>query len=368
MNSQDPQETFSPPFCPRPECPEHFPSGKKFWVRNGIEHTQKAPGKNQKYRCTRCGKGFSYNTFSIDFRKKIPGISEEVFTCSLSGMSNNSIAHKIKVAEATVRNRLTFLARQSLLMEKEITPKIQIKESVAYDGFETFTYDQYSPCYINTAVGSDSLFTYSTTFSPLNRKGRMTAEQKVKLKYLVDKHGRYPSNSIYEASLYAFKELQKKSDQSLLLYTDEHKSYTRALTKLKSNKIQHIKISSKMPRTTSNPLFPINHLHRNYRHFFSSQHRETISFQKHEAGLMDKIQLMKTQKNFMKPKFARANKIDPEAGSKSPAMYIGATDRILEFENVFPRRRVITHYELDQMEGDFYEREYQFSRRKIAYL
>lgn len=368
MNTKPHLHSFTPPFCPNFNCTAHFSSNFEAYVKNGLERTQKHPGFNQRFKCLKCGKGFSRNTFDLDFRKKLPGISEEILECSLRGMSNNSIASKLKVAEATVRNRLTYLARQSLLFEKEAIEDLKINEEVAYDGFETFTYDQYSPCYVNTAVGAESMFTYSTTFSPMNRKGRMTEAQKVKLNELIRKHKRYPTNSIAASSEYVFTLLANKTEGCLTLFTDEHLSYVKALKSVGSPKIKHISISSKLPRTTSNPLFPVNHLHRNYRHFFSSQHRETISFQKHEAGLMDKIQLMKVQKNFMRPKFARSSRRYPRAGQDSPAMYLGIAKKVLCFQDVFRQRRFKSHYLLDKVEENFFERRYNFSRRKIRYF
>ena len=359
---------FTPPFCPNSKCLYHQARDYRCYVKNGFERTQKPPHINQRYKCVHCRRGFSRNTFCIDFRKKKPGLGEEILACSLGGMSNNTLASKLKVAEATVRNRLTFLARQALLFEKETSVNLKITEPVAYDGFETFTYDQYSPCYVNTAVGANSMFNYSTTFSPMNRKGRMTQEQKEKLDELLKVHGRYPTNAITKASEYVFKQLKSRSEKALVLFTDEHLSYKKAIRNLRSLKVKHTTISSKEPRTPSNPLFPINHLHRNYRHFFSSQHRETISFQKHEAALMDKIQLMKIYKNFMRPKFTRSSKGDPLAGTNSPAMYIGVAEKVFNFGEVFKGRRFKTHYQLDQVEDSFFERRYEFSRRKIAYL
>lgn len=360
------QESFTPQFCPYEGCLYHFGSHKNFYVKNGFSSTQKPPGLNQKYKCKFCKKGFSENTFSLEFRKKKVGLGEEVLINSMNGMSNNSIAIKLKVSEATIRNRLTLLARQSLLFEKEKHINLQIKEKVAYDGFETFTYDQYSPCYINTAVGSKSMYNYSTTFSPLNRKGRMTNEQKLKLKTLIKLHGRYPTNGISKSSEYVFSLLEKYSVGTLELITDEHLSYKKALKRIRLPSIQHSTIHSSEPRTPSNPLFPINHLHRNYRHFFSSQHRETISFQKHEAGLMEKVQLMKIYKNYMRTKFTRSSNFDPNAGKWSPAMYLNLESKVLEFDEIFKNRRFYSLYKLDEEEVSFYKRRYSFSRRKIA--
>ena len=357
------QIELTPPFCPNSLCTFHFGTSEKFYVKNGWVITDKPPFKNQRYRCKKCLIQFSSNTFSIDFRCRRTNLSEEILHYSLNGMSNNAIAKLLKVCEGTVRDRLRVLATQSLVFEKENYPK-DIKENVAYDGFETFTHSQFSPCYINTAVGSSSMFIYHNTFSPLNRKGRMTNEQKVKNQSLLQKHGPYPRDSVYQESLHILKSLSRRS-HGITLFSDEHKAYARAMNSFPTS-LSHKTISSKAKRTPSNPLFPVNHLHLLYRHCFSGQQRETISFQKNEAALMDKIQLMKVYRNFMSTKFVKKNKFDENANKWSPAMYIGVSERVLEFKDIYNIRRLRTQIYLDEREECFWRRIYPYSRQKIS--
>lgn len=281
----------------------------------------------------------------------------------MNGMSNNSIARLMKVAERTVRNRLGTLARQGLLFEKENFPET-IKEDVAYDGFETFTHSQFSPCYVNTAVGACSHFIYHNTFSPLNRKGRMTSEQKSRNQELIREFGLFPRSSVFEESCYILRSLSNRA-RGFTVFTDEHKSYARAAREV-DLQMNHEMVNSRKRRDQWNPLFPINRLHNLYRHFFSSQQREAIAFQKNEAALMDKIQLMKIYRNYMSPKFVRKNKHDPHAHEKSPAMYVGVAVKVLNFQEIFGERKLYTQVVLDQHEADFLRRSYPFSRQIIA--
>ena len=363
MNKIPDQFKLIPPFCPNSLCVFHLGTNQKFYVKNGWTVTDKPPFRNQRFKCRHCKTQFSANTFALDFRKRVAQISERVLFYSMNGMSNNSISKRLKVSEATIRERLKTMARQSLIFEKENAPN-EIKENVAYDGFETFTYSQFSPCYINTAVGSQSMFIYHNTLSPLNRKGRMTCEQKKKNQMLILKHGLYPQDSVFEETKYILKKLSTKASGQIL-FTDEHKSYLRAIRTF-DFRMSHECINSQVRRDSSNPLFPINRLHNIYRHFFSSQHRETIAFQKHEAALMDKIQLMKIYQNFMRPKFVKKNKFDPLAHERSPAMYVGVAEKILSFEDVFGTRKYATQVRLDEKERDFMKRIYPFTRQNIA--
>lgn len=270
------QLQFIPPYCPNNLCTFHYGSNDVFYVKNGRVKTSKFPFVNQRYKCSKCKIQFSANTFSLDFRNRNTDLCENVLHLSMNGMSNNSIAGHLNVSEGTVRNRLKLMARQALIFEKENKPST-LSEDVAYDGFETFTFSQFDPCYINTAVGKRSHFIYHNTFSPLNRKGRMTNEQKKKNLGLIEKYGPYPRNSVYEESIYIFEELSKIGEGKTI-FSDLHKSYRRALRQTDLS-LFHETISSKARRDPTNPLFPINHLHMLYRHFLSSQKRETIAFQ-----------------------------------------------------------------------------------------
>jgi transposase-like protein len=357
------QFKLTPPFCPNSLCRFHLGTIEKFYVKNGWAKTDKPPFRNQRYRCKECLTQFSHNTFLLEFRCRLTNLSKDILHYSMNGMSNNAIARLLHISEGTVRDRLRIMASQSLIFEKENYPK-EIKENVAYDGFETFTHSQFSPCYVNTAVGSNSMFIYHNTFSPLNRKGRMTDEQKIKNQSLLQKHGPYPRDSVYQESLYILQSISKRSNR-IILFSDEHKAYARAMKSFPTT-LTHKTISSKAKRTPSNPLFPINHLHLLYRHCFSGQQRETISFQKNEAALMDKIQLMKIYRNFMSTKFVKKNQFDEKANKWSPAMYVGVSDRVLNFEDIYNFRRLRTQIYLDEREECFWKRIYPYSRQKIS--
>jgi transposase-like protein len=226
MTNHQNQNELIPPYCPNSVCKFHFGTETRFYVKNGWAVTEKPPHKNQRYRCKACGGQFSQNSFALDFRKKLTGLSEPILHSVMHGMSNNSISRLMRISEGTIRDRIKTMSRQSLLFEKENFPR-KTDEDIAYDGFESFTHSQFSPCYINTAVGSRSHFIYHNTFSPLNRKGRMTPDQKIRNKDLIATHGSYPRDSVYNETVYIFGSLSTISPGKKL-FTDEHRAYARA--------------------------------------------------------------------------------------------------------------------------------------------
>ena len=62
----------------------------------------------------------------------------------------------------------------------------------------------------------------------------------------------------------------------------------------------------------------------------------------------------------------RSIKFDPHAHEWSPGMYLGLTNKILSFEEVFGVRKRETQIKMDQKEKEFIHRIYPYSRRVIA--
>jgi transposase-like protein len=361
---KEPPSVDNPVYCPNPGCKYHQGYKQHEFVKNGSVKTKKYPGVNQKFRCKECGRGFSSNTFSMDFRKRHIGLGAIIFDSISNGMTYRSLSRLVKINEHSIRRRVIDLSRQCQIQENILMKDRTIQEEVVYDGFEGFCFSQFQPCYLNTAVGKTSLYTYATTYSPLNRKGAMSEWQKKVNQELQEKHGKYPSDSVFNETEYIFEKLSQRSTEKLTIWTDEHKAYLRAAKK--NAKIVHKTVSSKRRRNPSNPLFAVNHLHLTKRHFNSSHRRETISFHKHEAGLMDKIHIIRVHKNFFRSKFTKKNKFDEKAAQESPAMKIGVADKIYHFSNFFRQREQKSRANFDKKETAVFERRYEFSRQVIA--
>ena len=362
------QKSFTPPYCPNPDCQHHHHGSMGFYVKNGFQKTQKFPYTNQRYRCRTCRNQFSYTYFGHDFRKKTPCLSADIFFFKVNGMTNHSIARRLNIGEPSVRIRLAELKRQAMLKQKVLEKNMRLQEPIVYDGFESFSYSQFDPCYVNTSVGKNSLYTYLATLSPLNRKGRMTEWQKKKNLELRKEFGAYPPNSIRVQTTYSIAKLLKLTrNNQLQLFSDEHKSYQHSVKfDFPGCKILHHTTSSKERRDGHNPLFAINHLHLHYRHFLASHRRETIAFNKHEAGLMDSILLKTVSKNFLEPQMYKRGPKNKVRNKQSPAMAVGITDKILTFDEFFDHKRTIKQVPLDQEEERMYYSIYQFSRRRIS--
>lgn len=361
------QKIFKPPYCPNPNCPNHINSEENFYSSYGWNKIKRFPYRHRKFKCKTCKKIFSYSYFHLDYHEKVPGYNRKIYECFVNGMSNRAIGRIIKKSEFMVRKRLEKMSRWVYLKHRKLTEHFEIDESLVYDGLENFAGTQYDPNNINHIIGKESLFSYDFNFAPMNRKGRMSDRQKEIKRRLELKHGIYPRNAIRTKTTELLKEIFPKVGWDyMILYSDRHYQYRRSLEfDLGDLPILHHTICSKIARNYKNKLFAVNNFDMQIRQFIAAFKRETISFSKNLIGMVDKFNLFMAHKNYMRPKFLKPHKDDPECNEKSPAMYLGIVDKILSFEKFF-KTRITTHQvNLGKEWESYYRRVTPFTRVPI---
>ncbi|MFM7231170.1 MAG: hypothetical protein ACKO3S_04235, partial [bacterium] len=160
-------------------------------------------------------------------------------------------------------------------------------EPLVVDGFESFGYSQYHPLYLNLVVGAHSHFVYAFTHSPMRRKGSMTAGQKRRRARMEAEDGR-PDPRAIESGTHEALLLAARAPQPLVVRSDEHQAYPRALRRLEGYRILHERTHSKVARTAGNPLFPVNRLDLQLRHNSANHKRETIAFSKRHQSVVER--------------------------------------------------------------------------------
>jgi hypothetical protein len=267
----------------------------------------------------------------------------------LDGWSGCAISRRLKVTEDTVRRRKKKLARFALLKWAKDLTNLKLNESIAYDGLENFSRSQFDPNNLNHAVGRESYFIYDFNLSAMNRKGRMSARQERKARSLEEKYGKYPSQSIGKDSQSIFERLLKKSSGDLLLHTDKHLAYQRAIKRLKDrNRIVHFLTPGKATRNFKNRLFAINHTDMLTRHKLGNYRRETISFAKNPVAMLESFVLFAVHKNYQRPRFYKKQKRDPLAHKESPAMKLGLRQKIESFREFYGSRISFHHVKMPE--------------------
>lgn len=340
---------FTPPFCPRPSCPFHSnPKGWRF-KKNG-HHGRQCDGRRiQRYRCHHCGRSFSSQTFSTSYWLKRPDLLVCVARGLVACCGYRQLARTHRVAPSTIELQAARLGRHMLLFHEHQRPRQVPAEPLVFDGFESFEFSQYWPTHLNTVVGARSQFVYATTLAALRRKGRMKAQQRKRRQTLEARYGRPDPRAIEQstAQALALAVPAQPSSPRVVVRSDEHRAYPRALARLADRRWHHERTSSKAPRTCRNPLFAVNQLHALMRHSGSNHKRETIAFSKRNQSMLWRDAVHRVWRNYVKHASERKR-------NETPAMRLGLTDHRLGWEEVLSRRLFATRTALMAPLDDYY--------------
>ena len=324
----------APPFCPNAACPFHLRDRQRWrFEKIGFFKRQSPPEFVQRYRCLSCRRSFSDQTFRPTYWMRradlLPAVLGRLQSCS----GIRQMARELRVSPSSVAGVVSRLGRHCLLLHERMRPKGPLREALAADGFESFEWSQYSPSNYHVAVGKDSHFFYGFTATELRRKGRMTDRQRRTRARLEARLGR-PDPKGTEKDFARLLSIVAPRAQQLVLHTDEHRAYPRALRRVPHLAVEHRRVSSRAARTPQNPLFPVNLLDLLIRHSGSQHKRETIAFSKRLQSGCERMAIFAVWRNWMKP-FAER---DRKAERESPAMRLGLADRLWTVEDVLARR------------------------------
>ena len=288
-------------------------------MRHGWFAREAMPRRIQRFRCVHCRHTFSSQSFSTDYWLKRPDVLRAAAHRLLACSGYRQIAREARCGPTTVMRQAGRLGRQALLFLEAHRPRGPVAEPVVVDGFESFAHSQYHPLHLNLVVGAGSHYIYAFTHAEMRRKGRMTRAQRRRRQQIEAGFGRPDPRGIEEGMGAALR-LTAREPQDLVVHSDEHAAYPRALRSLVGYSIRHVRTSSLKARTSGNPLFPVNRADLLLRHNSANHKRETIAFSKRHQGVVDRAAWLVLWQNFSK-------RFSERRGGPTPAMALGLVDR-----------------------------------------
>jgi len=294
-------------FCPRSNCPNHFPDSTPGWFDYHGTYTSSGVVR-QRYRCKHCGKTFSARTLSIDYWTHRTIDYGELITHFASGYSVRGLARYFHTTTHTIQNRFSRLARNIMAMQTSLHHTLTLNEQLVADGLEAFCVSQDFPNNIHLLAGKRSQFLYGLNYALMRRKGRKTEEQKKRCEKLYPRvdFTRHPIKRTFKELLVQLTQVAHRS-VSVQLYTDERKQYRFALDEdpftcqlRVYGKFSHRTVNSTAPRTLSNDLFSVNYLDREVRKDVAEFHRETVCFGRNVNNSLERLCVYFFHHNFMK--------------------------------------------------------------------
>lgn len=329
---------WAPPFCPDPRCPHHLPHPDWRCKRAGHFSPRHSPRPIQRFQCRTCRRHFSEQTFRTTYWLRRPELLAPVFHGLVAGSGLRQLARSLAASPQTIALHAARLGRHCLLFHHHHRPIGPVTEPLALDGFQSFEFSQYSPTLFHLLVGQRSHFAHGFTVTELRRSGRMTARQKRRRAWLERSYGR-PDPRAAVRDIAALLAITLPTPQDLVLHSDEHSDYPRALARLPHLRITHRTISSRAARTARNPLFALNLIDLLIRHSGANHHRETIAFSKRRQGAIERLWVFLVWRNFMKW-FSERRRAD------TPAMRAGVASAPLALHELLAERHFVSHVTL----------------------
>ncbi len=294
-------------FCPNPRCSAHrldLPDSS--WFYHYGYHATKAFGRVKRYKCKRCGRTFSDQTFLLNYWLKKSTNFASLGRQINSASSGNFVARHHRFSADSLRIRQDRLARNALFLQALFITAVLIDEPLVADGLESFVHNQYFPINLNILIGKRSEFLYYFTESHSRRKGTTTAAQKRRMKEVyVDKS--FEGSKISKMFRMLLEYIDERSrEPTLVFHTDEHPVYRSEIRRWNRDekrqpKIEHQRTSSKKPRTRHNELFAVNYFDRLIRKDIPNHRRETICQARNDRNLLSRFAYYMVTHNFFKP-------------------------------------------------------------------
>jgi hypothetical protein len=219
----------------------------------------------QRFLCLECRRGFSIQTFRVDYRLRKPHLHLALFddfvskttmrqSARLHGCTRRAVAHRLKLLGAHCRAfheaRLEGARRSG-----GIRGVFQLDELETYENSRRL-----QPVTVPVLIERTSYFVLHAASATLPTRGGLTAKLREKKAERERRFGKRRSGS-RAAVRGAFHVLRRTHTTTapITLHTDRKTSYVSYLAQVLGSRVRHERHSSKAARTYGNPLFPINH-------------------------------------------------------------------------------------------------------------
>lgn len=315
---------FEPPRCPHPHCPRHADPRPSFCVRRGFYLPKCRAHPVPRFRCKTCGKGFSRQTFRMDYRDHRPDLNPYLFAMLASGLGLRQSARILGLARWCTVVKFRKVARHLHGLNLNLRGDLPAGSSLQFDELETFEGRRNTrPLTLPVLIDRDTMFVIWGESAPIRPRGKMSESRKRAIAADERRLGiRRDESRRAIQSVLAHGAAICRRLSAVVLRTDEKTTYpSLARAAFGASRLFHLQTNSKLPRHTWNPLFPINHTEAMARDLVGRLRRESWLASKQGWCLDLQMQLFMAYRNYVRRRFNR--------DKASPAQILGFVPRRL---------------------------------------
>jgi transposase-like protein len=297
---------FQPPRCPHRRCSQHLRPQHGFFVRRGYYRPLCRAHPVPRFRCRHCGKGFSRQTFRVDYRDHRPDLNAGLFVSIATGIGIRQTARNLglslRCTELKFRKLARHLRRLNLNLRGELPPGAVLH----FDELETYESRRNTrPLSLPVLIEGPSRFAIWGESAPIRPHGRMSEARKKAVREDERRFGRRKDTSGRSVLRTLLRGAEMAKGLALVeLHTDEKSTYPSAARRAFVGKpLLHHRTNSKVPRETWNPLFAINHTETMMRDHLGRLRRESWLVSKARRYLDLGIQMWMAYRNYVRRRF-----------------------------------------------------------------
>lgn len=250
--------TFEPPHCPNPECAYHRDPPANFYTRRGSYRPACRTEDVPRFRCRGCGRYFSRQTFRHDYRDRRPECNERLFELLISGVGLRQSGRVLHLDVHAVQKKARKIGRTCSELHRSLCRSLPAGGTYVLDEEETYEAASIRPLTMPVLIERESWFVVSTDVGPIRRIAAKGTRRRRLQESDERRNGKRPdcSAACVRTVLERLRELTPEGP--IVLWTDLKPSYVRIARSVFGERVEHHRVSSRLVRTTFNPLFPIN--------------------------------------------------------------------------------------------------------------
>ncbi|MBM4061175.1 MAG: hypothetical protein FJ265_08785 [Planctomycetes bacterium] len=250
---------FVPPRCPNRRCRAHLDPEPGFFRRAGTYQPKCRDEPIPRFKCLICRRGFSRQTFRLDYRDKRPHENKPLFELLASGVGLRQSGRVLHLDAHAVQRKFRKIARHMRMLNRNLLPRLPAARTFLLDEIESFEQRSICPLTVPVLIEKASLFVVATDVAPIRRSARRGSRRQHWLVCHEARVGRRRDRS-RDCVRRVFGRLQRLlGGGRAQLLTDEKELYAAQVRyRAGALSIEHRTVPSTQPRTTFNPLFPIN--------------------------------------------------------------------------------------------------------------
>lgn len=257
---------FVPPRCSRPTCPTHALGGFDF-ICVGTFDRKVDKRVVQRFQCTTCHKGFSSQTFRVDYRLQKPWLPLGLFGALVSKTSLRQAARNLGSKLDTMLRLLQTLGEHATQVHDAFLARHRLAGGwndgvFQLDEQETFELDRrLCPLTVPILIHKETRFVVHADTATLPARGKLSPRDQARKKEREAKHGKRVNGSKSAVTRsFAALAAQLAPQAAFHVQTDEKKSYRPILRDVFKRAVSHQWVNSKVARGRQNLLFPINNV------------------------------------------------------------------------------------------------------------